>query len=409
MNTPQTRATTAVSSRGGSRSDADALTAAFAAFNDVSRQLAEAYQTLERESARLRRDLRQARARRAEESRRNAELAARLAALIEALPGGVLLIDAGGYIGQANSTARELLGEPLDNEPWSAVRDRAFRAGPIGQGELELASGRRVNVARRPLDTGSGYILLLTDITDSRRIEDLLARHRRLASMGEMAAALAHQIRTPLAAGLLYASNASRPELPGAQRDALLGKAITCLHDLERLIADMLQFARGATLAEQTFRLNELLDGVEDSLRPIVGPQQSLTVSRSATDANLSGNREALTGALINLGTNALHAAGETARVEISAHIAGDQVDVRVSDNGPGVPVELRQRIFDPFFTSRADGTGLGLPVARSVARAHRGDVLLLAAAEGGTTFVLRLPLPLHGADQDRDHRNAAA
>lgn len=408
MNLPQTHPTT-TSPQGQQIGSADALAAAFATFNDVSRQLADAYRTLERESIRLRRDLRQARARRAEAVRRSAELANRLGSLIEALPGGVLLIGADGCIQQTNSAARELLGEPLDGEPWARIRERAFRADHIGQGECELVSGRRINVARQPLQAESGYVMLLTDITESRRIEDLLARHWRLASMGEMAAALAHQIRTPLAAGLLYASNASRPELPAAQRDALLGKAITCLHDLERLIADMLQFARGATLAEQRFSLNALLTTVEDSLRPIVGPRQSLVVGRTPGEITLTGNREALTGALLNLGTNALHAAGEAAHVKISPHISALQAEIRVSDNGPGIPASLRERIFEPFYTSRTDGTGLGLPVARSVARAHQGDVLLLNAAHGETTFALRLPLAPCEADQDSKDRNAAA
>ncbi|WKZ13485.1 MAG: ATP-binding protein [Gammaproteobacteria bacterium] len=386
-----------------------ALAAAFAAFNEVSRQLTDSYRTLERESAHLRRELRSARQRRSAAARSKAELAGRLAALVEALPGGVVLLDAEGCIQQVNSAACALLGEPLLGEPWTRIRERAFVPDHIGHGELELASGRRVNVARKPLQPGPGQVLLLTDITESRRIEDLLARHRRLATMGEMAAALAHQIRTPLAAALLYASNASRPELPTEQRDTLLGKAVGCMHDLERLIADMLAFARGATLAGQRFSLLELLADVDDSLRPLLGPEQALAVRRLALDVVLTGNREALAGTLVNLAMNALQAGGSSAQVTISARVAGLQVEIRVSDNGPGVPERLRERIFEPFFTSRTDGTGLGLPVARSVARAHHGDVLLVDGAAGQTVFALRLPVAPPASDQTRNDRNAAA
>ncbi len=385
------------------------LAAAFTAFNDVSRQLEDSYRTLERESARMRRELRRARQRRAAESRLNAQLAGRLSALIEALPGGVLLLDAEGRVQQVNSAAHALLGEPLLGEPWKRIGERAFVANNVGQGEFELASGRRVNIARKTLQPGPGQVLLLTDITESRRIEDLLARHRRLATMGEMAAALAHQIRTPLTAGLLYASNASRPELPAEQRDALLGKAVACLHDLERLIGDMLRFARGATLAGQRFGLLELLVCVDDSLRPLVGTDQALVVRRPDRDVILTGNREALAGALINLGTNALQAGGPSASVAISARVTGLQVEIRVCDDGPGIPEPLRERIFDPFFTSRADGTGLGLPVARSIARAHHGDVLLLESAAGRTAFALRLPVTPGESDHAPNRRNAAA
>jgi two-component system sensor histidine kinase FlrB len=249
--------------------------------------------------------------------------------------------------------------------------------------------------------------LLIAEVTRQRKLEELLARHRRLAAMGEMAAALAHQIRTPLAAGLLYASNAARRDLPPEQRESLLGKAIACLHDLEQLVSDMLQFARGASIAESDFSLAELFAGVENSLRPVVRPGQMLAVDRADPRIRLRGNREALAGALTNLATNSLQAAGPSARVEITARLSGLQVEILVSDNGPGVPAAIRPRIFDPFFTSRPDGTGLGLAVARSVARAHGGDVVLLEGEASGATFALRLPAT--GACTRQHERTAAA
>jgi two-component system sensor histidine kinase FlrB len=376
--------------------DAAALAAAFETFNAVSLQLEDSYRTLEREAARLRRQLDASESERVAEARRHADLAARLTALLEALPGGVLLLDADGRVQQANAAAIALLGEPLLGETWPALVARAGCAHSRTRGELALADGRRVTVAQKPL--GPGRVLLLTDVTETRKVEELVARHRRLAALGEMAANLAHQIRTPLAAGLLYATNAARAELPAGQRDGLLARSIACLHDLETLVGDMLQFARGATLPEGRFALGELLDGVEVALRPVLAPGQSLDVARSARRLRVAGNRETLAGALINLATNALTAAGATARVTIAARRAGLAAEILVSDDGPGIAPELRERIFDPFFTSRPDGTGLGLPVARSIARAHRGDVLLLDATAGATTFCLRLPLAAAGA-----------
>lgn len=387
--------------------DAPALAAAFEAFTAVSRELTASYEALEREASRLRAELGGANRRHLEDAGRNAELARQLSALLEAVPGGVLLIDGDGRVQHANAAAAALLGAPVLGETWDGLRTRA--TADAGQGDLRLADGRRVSIAQKPLQPGPGRVLLLTDVTGARRIDELLARHRRLAAMGEMAAALAHQVRTPLAAGLLYATNASRRELPPEQRDGLLDKAIGCLHDLERLIADMLQFARGATLAEDRFDLGQLLATVETSLRPIVAQGQSLAVTVPREPVMLSGNREALAGALINLATNALAAAGRDARVEISARTTGLQAEVLVRDDGPGVPAALRERIFDPFFTSRPDGTGLGLPVARSIARAHRGDVVLADAAAGRTTFALRLPLAAPADDRISHDREVAA
>ena len=308
---------------------------------------------------------------------------------------------------EANAAASALLGEAVIGASWASLRDRAFSKANDGQGDLTLRDGRRVNLAQKSLQPGR--LLLLTDITEKRKIEDLLARHRRLAAMGEMAAALAHQIRTPLAAALLYATNARRSELPAEQRDSLLGKAINCLHDLERLIGDMLQFARGATLAGNRFSLDDLLDSVENSLRPILSAGQTLTVTRPLHEFALSGNRETLAGALLNLATNAINAAGSAAQVKLVARAAGMQAEIAVIDNGPGVPDALRARIFDPFFTSRPDGTGLGLSVARSIARAHHGDVTLVDGSAGHTTFSLRIPAAALEAGQHDQERTAAA
>lgn len=345
--------------------DRAGLAAAFAAFTSASQQLSASY----------------------------GALAGRLTALVEALPGGVLLLDGNDRVVDANATARDMFGATLDGERWDEVRARAGSTATDSKGEFLLRDGRHIALAQKTLTPGAGRVLLLTDVTGQRKLEELLARHRRLAAMGEMAAALAHQIRTPLAAGLLYASNARRGELTGEQRDVLLGKAIGCLQDLERLIADMLQFARGAHDAGERFGLDELLDGVECALAAILLPSQALRIERPGGAVTLTGNRETLTGALINLATNALEAAGEHADVRICARATPLGTEILVQDNGPGIAAGLQDRLFEPFFTSRAEGTGLGLAVARSVARAHRGDVTLVDATPGHTTFALRLPV----------------
>lgn len=346
----------------------------------------------------------------------SADPAQRLTALLDALPAGVLLLGADGMVQQANSAAALLLGEPVAGVSWTALRERALCPAEGSEGDLQLRDGRRVQLSQKPLQPGSGRALLLTDVTGQRKIEELLSRHRRLAAMGEMAAALAHQIRTPLTAGLLYASNASRRELPQPQRDELLARCITCLHDLERLIGDMLRFARGAAASGQHFALDELLDSVETALGGILRPGQSVRITRPAAGVCLSGNRETLAGALLNLATNALQAAGPAADVRIIAHASSLQAEISIVDNGPGIDDELARRIFDPFFTSRPDGTGLGLSVARSIARAHQGEVALASGTPGATTFVLRLPVASRdqaagqeaGQESGKEQRNVA-
>jgi two-component system sensor histidine kinase FlrB len=276
-----------------------------------------------------------------------------------------------------------------------------FQQAQSDAGEMTLQDGRTLNLAQRLLDPGAGRVLLFTDVTEHRKVQQLLARHRRLAAMGEMAAALAHQLRTPLSAALLYTSNATRAELSDERRQQQLDKATSCLQNLEQLIADMLQFARGAATTEETVTVRDLFDSVNTALQPSLGNHQQLKLDSGPAALELTGNREALAGALLNLANNALQHAGANARVEISARRNGTDIELYVRDNGPGVPAEFSQRVFEPFFTSRPDGTGLGLAVVRSVAQAHRGSVSLDESSDAGCCFVMRLPAKTAAAVTD--------
>lgn len=239
-----------------------------------------------------------------------------------------------------------------------------------------------------------------------RQLDAVLTRHQRLAALGEMAATLAHQIRTPLAAALLYASNAANTGLAPGRRDELLGRAIGCLNNLEQLVSDMLGFARGAAASNAPVALADIAAAVTNSTPALVRPGQQLNLAPTPESAVVCGSREALVGAVLNLVTNALQAAGQNAIVDVESRLDGQMAEIRVTDNGPGVPAALRPRIFEPFFTSRPDGTGLGLAVVRSVAEAHGGDVRLDSRDGGGACFVLRLPLAA-GVGQIREHQAA--
>lgn len=385
------------------------LTAAFEVFNSMSDDLQDAYRGLQSRVEVLQAQLDAANRRHADEANRNAELAGRLAALLEALPAGVVMLDGDGVVRELNAAATDFLGKPLQDAAWSDVRARAFAPEGGGEGDLRLHDGRTLSLAQQLLQPGPGRVLLFTDVTEPRKVQQLLARHRRLAAMGEMAAALAHQIRTPLSAALLYTENAARAGLTDEKRQTQLAKASRCLHDLEKLIADMLGFARGAGAAQTPLRVADLLDSLRTALAAVTDTGQSVSFPELDDNLQIAGNREALGGALLNLAMNALQHGGPQARVEVRVEVRGARLQISVQDNGPGVPADYRERIFEPFFTSRPDGTGLGLPVVRSVARAHGGDVVLDAAAGPGARFVLHLPLDTARASSKEEKLAEAA
>ena len=304
-------------------------------------------------------------------------------------------------------------------ETPSAARDdsglaSAFSAFTSASDRLEAAYGSleaEVVALRQALATTTAERDAAWQSVREGQLDAVLSRHQRLAALGEMAATLAHQIRTPLSAALLYASNAANDGLAPARRDVLLGRAIGCLHSLEELVSDMLGFARGAAASDAPVALTDIAAAVSRAAPALLRPGQQLNVTAPPASAVVCGSREALVGAVLNLVTNALQAAGSSASVNVESRVTGQVAEVRVSDNGPGVPLALRQRIFEPFFTSRPEGTGLGLAVVRSVAQAHGGAIHLESAAgpdseERGACFVLCLPLTA-GVGQQLEHRAA--
>ncbi|MFQ5488410.1 MAG: PAS domain-containing sensor histidine kinase [Gammaproteobacteria bacterium] len=339
-----------------------------------------------------------------------------LTQVLEALPAGVVVLDGQGRVLQCNGTALDYLGSPLLGELWREVIVRAFRS--FGDGDaVPLHDGRLLNVATNPLGEGPGQVLLLRDVTESCAIQEMFNRHQRLASMGEMAASLAHQIRTPLASCLLYLSHLGRAEVATEERRRCVAKMRSCLDHLERMVSDMLVFAKGEQLGEEEFPLAGLLQDAQRMTAPLLEAGScELVIRDESAGRHVRGNRDALLGALQNVITNAIHAccgcteekrraaqddsSGRSyyGRLELEAQAIGvkggsDALQIILRDNGPGMSAEVQTRVFEPFYTTKAEGTGLGLAVVEAVIRAHHGVVWLDSHAGEGTTVGIELPV----------------
>jgi len=359
------------------------LQAAFHAFGSVSEQLSGAFDSLRAQVAQLRADLGEAHA-------GKEHLAARLSALLKGLPGGVLVLDSAGLIQESNPAAAHLLGEPLLGLRWTAVLARAAVNPRATTEQVELRSGKFVNISQNDLASG-GEVVLLADVTESHLMQVLLARQQRLLTMGELAAGLAHQIRTPLAAALLYASQMTLTGRSPADIGHCAAKTVDNLRQLDKLVTDMLAFAHGGA-ARELVSVSALLEQVAQWLRPALRAGVRLTIGTQAPNLMVRANAPSLVSAVLNLATNALQAATAPLDLELLARrSAAGRAQIVVSDNGPGVPQKIRERIFEPFFTTRARGNGIGLSIVKSVVEAHGGGVHLAESCVGAT-FVIELP-----------------
>ena len=303
-----------------------------------------------------------------------------------------VLLDGSGRVARANRAALTLLGEPLEGESWGNIIQRVFCLRPDDGHEVSLRNGRRVQISTQPLKQQEGQLIQITDLTETRRLQDQLARHERLSALGRMVASLAHQIRTPLSAALLYASHLSEQELPFEQQQRFAGRIKERLHELEHQVRDMLVFARGELPLPDRISPSALFAALRSAAESHV---LGMTV-RWQCDARLGEllcNRDTLVGTVLNLIENAIQAGGREAQLKIHLYARDNSLRLSVSDNGPGIEPATLARLGEPFFTTKTTGTGLGLAVVQAVVRAHRGELRLRSRVGRGTCATLVLPL----------------
>ncbi|MCL6700816.1 ATP-binding protein [Pseudomonas sp. T1.Ur] len=368
------------------------LEQAFSLFNQMSSQLTDSYSLLEARVTELKGELAVVSAQRMQELAEKERLANRLQNLLDLLPGGVIVIDEHGFVREANPAACELLGLPLEGELWRHVIARCFAPREDDGHEISLKDGRRLSISTRSLDAEPGQLVLLNDLTETRHLQDQLARHERLSSLGRMVASLAHQIRTPLSAALLYASHLTEQQLPRDTQQRFAGRLKERLHELEHQVRDMLVFARGELPLTDRVTPKALLQSLQAAALTHV---QDLPI-RWQCDSHVGEvlcNRDTLVGAVLNLIENAIQASGGDVRLKVHLYTRGSTLRLCVSDSGSGIDPMVLTRLGEPFFTTKATGTGLGLTVVKAVARAHQGELLLRSRQGRGTCALIALPL----------------
>ncbi|WP_285229732.1 sensor histidine kinase [Motilimonas eburnea] len=319
-----------------------------------------------------------------------------LASVFDLLPSGVILLDNNGRVTQANPVAIELLGDPLVGELWFNIIRRAFAPQADDGHEVSLANGKKIQLSISPLEGFSGQLISLTDLTHTRELQDKMAQMKRLSALGNMVASLAHQIRTPLSAAMLYAANLGSVNLPETSRTSFQAKLMSRLQDLETQVTDMLLFARsGEKQVVAEVSLQSLLQEVKQGSDAMMQrANASLTIALPDPDLFLLANKNALASAIGNLIHNALQACGDGAKIHLRATCnTQSQVEISVLDNGPGIPAALLPEIVQPFYTTKPQGTGLGLAVVQSVAKAHEGEMHVNSVVGKGSCFTLCLPL----------------
>ncbi len=310
-----------------------------------------------------------------------------------------------GWIGETLELSQANGWEPVEDEPL--LQEHGFKiAYPLRREDkvegllaVDAAAASLTIDARSVIELLAGQIAIAIDdsrlLQENLRLERELAERERLASLGRMAATVAHEIKNPLSAIKSIAQVMREDEQLNSEYERDLCLIVGETDRLSQSVTQLLSFARKESPAEQPQGVDELLHSVVDLFRANAREQGVTLECEVTTGATLPGKCvSALRDALSNLLLNALQATPHGGRVALLAVAANDELLISVEDSGAGVPADLRERIWEPFFTTRQRGTGLGLAIVRKRVQEVGGSASLVASTNGrGACFHLRVPL----------------
>jgi two-component system sensor histidine kinase FlrB len=370
---------------------------ALSLFDKLSSQLTHSYRNLENKVSQLKTDLSEEESQRRKQLKEKEKIANRLSTLLDILPAGVVLLDESGKVTECNPAAKDLLGEPLEGSAWFDVIKRCFSPKHDDGHEVSLKDGRRVRIETRSMQSGQGQLILLSDLTETRLLQEKVSRAERLSSLGRMMASLAHQIRTPLSTAMLYAGHLAQTNFDEALRIPLAEKLLSRLTHLEHQIRDMLVFAKGDSRLAEKLKVEDFVGALQQAVEPVC---QSSGITCNwvipQIDKVIMCNKETLVGACLNLINNSIEAgvSAKKGNLKIDIELSSDDeksVILTVKDNGPGIPSSNMQKVFEPFYTTKPQGTGLGLAVVQAVVKAHGGEFRVRSTKQG-VNAIVRLP-----------------
>jgi two-component system sensor kinase FixL len=232
---------------------------------------------------------------------------------------------------------------------------------------------------------------ILHDLSDRVRMEEQIREQTSLAKLGEMSAVIAHEVKNPLA-GIRGAIQvfASRMPKDGAE-SSILTEIVNRIDSLDRLMKELLLFARPPKPNRVSVQLVPLVSATAHLLRQDPALRE-VEVEITGSAPPIAADPEMLKIVFQNLLINGAHAMQGRGRLRVDVNAIDSSCQIAISDSGPGIPADVREKIFTPFFTTKSRGTGLGLPTAKRFVDAHNGQIVIDCPPSGGTRVVVRLP-----------------
>ncbi|MBK7063139.1 MAG: PAS domain S-box protein [Rubrivivax sp.] len=341
-------------------------------------------------------------------------------AILQSLPGALLIVDLAGRVRMSNLQAQTLFGQVsaafdganvfellgVDEAGRLMLHEAFEQMQPVRNAVLAATIGAESRWISINLTffrdskkaTESSAAVIVQDLTDRRRFEELTNQTEKLVAMGQLAGGVAHELNTPLGTILGYAQLL----VEGKGNEARRTEQARIIHDetkrCARIIDDLLTYARRPVCDPERSEIGTVVLEAVEAVSNCQGRRLSVPIETELQGpVTVLGGSGQLDIVLVNLLVNAVQAAAMSARpqVQVRTGVEGGHAIVTVSDNGPGVPPQHRRKLFDPFFTTKADarGTGLGLPLSHAIITRVGGTLHCDPDFEGGARFILKLPL----------------
>jgi PAS domain S-box-containing protein len=363
--------------------------------------------------------------------RESAESSDHLQSLLDSLVSGVVVIGDDGLVSNANKTFLASAGITEEEATGKHYREifalMPTLADVIGDelqaparsnrycGRIERDGGRLFDVYDSPLlirGEQRGAILVFVDVTENQLAQMELLRNRALSAVGQMTAQVAHEIRNPLGSINLALNLLKRRASKHSDEEReVIAVMESSVGHLGAIVTELLEFSRPKELSRGPVNLNSLLDGI----LPMVADRsrsKSITIEKEydedLPDANY--DEPELRKLFINLIINAIDASDKGGIVQLRTRRDGPgNLVVEVADSGCGMDSETIRRLYEPFFTTKSKGTGLGMSIARKITELHRGDLSVRSKKGVGTTMTVRLPLEYSEAERQPVGRSTAS
>jgi PAS domain S-box-containing protein len=345
--------------------------------------------------------------------------------VLRSIPTGIVTVDGDGRLLYSNPAAEQILGfrerqwmgrsimpefAKMAPEFWAALTATARQGVRAMRVEATVRRADRtfpigVTTTTHKVEPGGAprVTAIFTDISDSKRLEELHLRAERLEAVAELASSLAHEIRNPLASIRSSVEQLGRAKRANAEDKFFTGLIVHESDRLCRLLSEFLDFSRVRVTECRPLDLRKVAAAAIELVREHPDCPEGARIDLGGDPTPMEGDEDLLHRVVLNLVLNAVQAAGKDARVTVdtgrsAAHnLPGgsgieNPIFLSVSDNGPGIPEPLRTRMFEPFVTGRDGGTGLGLAIVQRAVAAHRGLVLVDSAPGQRTTFTVYFP-----------------